>query len=216
MKNNIATKQTPCKQCTYYFGKSSIHCGVHPYGREVDYCDDWQKVTLKQKVAMNIKLVADNISYPKAVAIVIAIASTITLGYGIKQNVPLAINALQRYDQYTQKCSMFLKRAGTAGTIGIAEPELGKAVSFLETNHLTQSFEYEDLKANLDYLTSQPDSSLMPTVIRDSISKNTIAIEKEENKKWQQSLGSLFSYQITISAILLAISIRIIRQESNY
>lgn len=165
---------------------------------------------------MNIKSRADSFSYPKAVAIVIAIASTITLGYGIKQNVPLAINAVEKYNQYTQECSIFLERAGTAGTTGIAEPELVKAVSFLETNRLTQSFEYKDLKANLAYLRSQPDNSLMPTVIKDSINSNTVAITDGENKKLLQSLGSLLSYQITISAILLAISVGIIRQESNY
>lgn len=216
MKNNLEAEQTPCEQCTYYFGESSIHCAVHPQGKEAHYCNDWQKATLNQKVAMNIKSTANSFSYPKAVAIVIAIASTITLGYGLKQNVPLAVNALQKYDQYTQKCSIFLKRAGTAGTTGVAEPELVKAVSFLETNHLTQSFEYKDLKANLDYLKNQPDNSLMPTVIKDSIKNNTVAIEKEENKKWQQSLGSLFSLGITGSAILLVISVGIIRQESNY
>lgn len=215
MKNNLEPKQTQCKQCMYFFGKDSIHCAVHPQGKETPYCHDWQAETLKQKVAVNIRSAANNFSYPIFAAIVIGIASTITLGYGLKQNVPLAINAVKKYNQYTQKCSIFLKRAGTAGTTGIAEPELVKAVSWLETNHLTQSFEYKDLQANLGYLKNQPDKLLMPAVIKDSINKNTVAIESEQTKKLNQALGSLFRLEITGSAISLIVAMLVIKEENN-
>lgn len=216
MKNNRESEQTPCKQCMYYFGKDLIHCAVHPQGKETEYCDDWQKETLKQKLTMNIKSMADNFSAPIFVAIVIGIASTITLGYGLKQNIPIAISAVEKYNQYSQKGSVFLNRAGTAGTTGIARPELVRAVSFLETNRLTQSFEYKDLKANLNYLESQPDNSLMPAVVKDSINKNAVTIESEQTKKLNAALGCLFNLQITGSAITLVIAIGIIKQERNY
>ena len=87
-------QQTQCKRCKYYFGKDSIHCAVHPQGKETPDCNDWQKEPLLQKLAANIKSVANNFSSPIFAAIVIGIASTITLGYGLKQNVPLAVNAV--------------------------------------------------------------------------------------------------------------------------
>lgn len=165
---------------------------------------------------MNIKSVTDNFSAPIFVAIVVGIASTITLGYELKQNIPIAISAVEKYNQYTQKGSVFLNRAGTAGTIGIAKPELVRAVSFLETNRSTQSFEYRDLKANLNYLKSQPDNSLMPAVIKESINKNAVTIEREQTQKMNAALGSLFNLKITGSAILLIVAILIIKQERSY
>lgn len=164
---------------------------------------------------MNIKSVANNISYPKAVAIVIGVASIITLGNGMKKHLPVAIDAVQEYQRYTQECRVFLERVGTAGTIGVAEPELVKVVSFLKTNRLTQSFEYKDLQANLAYLKSQPDNSLMPSVIKDSISKNTAAIEEAQTKKLNQDLKSLFSLEIAGSVMALTIAMLIIREENN-
>lgn len=209
-------QQTQCEQCKYYFGKSSIHCAVHPQGKETPYCNDWQKETLKQKLRMNIKSVTDNFSAPIFVAILIGVASTITLGYELKQNIPIAISAVEKYNQYTQECNVFLNRAGTAGTTGIAKPELLRAVSFLETNLLIQSFEYEDLQANLNYLKSQPDNSLMPAVVKDSINKNTVTIESKQTQKMNAALGCLFNLKIAGSAITLVIAILIIKQERNY
>ncbi|WP_160296012.1 hypothetical protein [Aliterella atlantica] len=172
-------------------------------------------MTLRQKLAMNIKALANNTSYPKAAAIVIAIASTITLGYGMKKHLPGAIDAVQEYQRYTQECRVFLERVGTAGTIGVAEPELVKVVSFLKTNHLAQSFEYKDLQANLAYLKSQPDNSLMPGAIKESISKNTVAIEEAQTKKLNQDLKSLFSLEIAGSVMALAIAALIIKEEND-
>lgn len=85
--------------------------------------------------------------------------------------------------EYTFECKTFRENASKAGTAKIAAAELTKAINCLETNQLTQSFEYEDLKANLDYLKKQPnDLIVLPDAIRNSIKQSSENIEYRKNK----------------------------------
>lgn len=127
-----------------------MHCAIHPYGNKNIYCEDWQKETMKQRLKINIKLAKHNFSFQKAVVILICISNLFGEGYYIYQNTPLAINADKEYEQYTRECNKFLMRAGTAGTTGVATGELKKAVSWLKDNYSNESFEYRDLKSNLN------------------------------------------------------------------
>lgn len=70
------------------------------------------------------KLEIDGFSYKKAASILLGIASATLLGYGLYQSVPLAISGYKNYDKYTQECGIFLERARSAGTTGVAEKEL--------------------------------------------------------------------------------------------
>lgn len=80
------------------------------------------------------------------------VAIVVGAGWNLYRNVNLGLNADEKYDQYTQECDKFLVTAGTAGTTGLAKEELEKAVSWLKDNYSNESFEYRDLKSNLNYL----------------------------------------------------------------
>jgi len=44
MKESLEKSElTPCYKCKYYFGEFSINCVVHPYGKETEFCGDWQE-----------------------------------------------------------------------------------------------------------------------------------------------------------------------------
>ena len=59
---------------------------------------------------------------------------------------------------------------------------MARGVNWLESKSLTQSFEYKDLKANLDYLQKQPGNLAMPVTITGSISSNLENIEEKQLK----------------------------------
>lgn len=85
--------------------------------------------------------------------------------------------------KYALECKTFGENASKAGTAKIAAVELTKAINCLETNQLTQSFEYEDLKANLDYLKKQSnDLIILPDAIRDSIKQSSENVSARKNE----------------------------------
>lgn len=181
-------QQTPCDQCKYYFGKDSIHCAAHPYGKETKYCNDWQQkhIELEQKNLMANNLEEKNLLVGSFSVVLVGIVGVILLGYGvpkINQSIVDSNNAYKYYDAYIQECDIFLERAGNGGTTGVAEEELAKAVKWLKANYSNQTFEYKDLQGNLNYLKKQPNDSLVPVVIKESIKQNTNTIKTEEQKK---------------------------------
>lgn len=189
-------QQTPCEQCKYYFGKNSIHCTIYPGGKKTKYCNDF---SIEQKNLMINKLEKENFSNKKAASVLLGIAGATLLGYSLYQSVPLAINAYKSYDKYTQECGVFLERAGKAGTTGVAEEELERVVNWLSVNYSTESFEYKDLKNNLNYLKKQPEDLVLPVVIKDSINQNTTAIRSEQIKK--RNVGS-FGLELIITLLI--------------
>ncbi len=201
----INQEQTQCNQCKYYFGKNNIHCAIYPFGKETMYCKDWEKSTTNQKIMTSIKSVKNNFSHQKAAAVLLCIATLFGESYYTYQNTSLAINADKKYERYTRECNKFLIRAGTAGTTGIATGELKKAVSYLKDNYSNESFEYRDLKSNLNYLAKQPKDLLVPIAIKESINHNTQVINKEEIEKREsgQPLLRLFHILLAITIIVL-------------
>lgn len=113
---------------------------------------------------------------------IIPISATLIVGYQLYQNIPLVISADENYNIYKKECEIFLERASKAGTTGVASVELARGVNWLESKSLTQSFEYKDLKANLDYLQKQPGNLAMPVTITGSISSNLENIEEKQLK----------------------------------
>ena len=189
-------KEYQCKNCRYFFGKEGIHCAIHPYGKESEYCSDWQpkNLSLQGEKPMNIDGEIKSFSYSKLTNRLLAIGATLFVGYQLYQNIPPAIHASKDYDRYKIECEIFLERASKAGTTKIASVELTKGVSWLESKSLTQSFEYKDLKNNLDYLKKQPENIAMPVTIRDSINFNLANLKEEQLKlryKGRPGWGSL-------------------------
>lgn len=189
-----------CKNCSYFFGKEGIHCGVHPYEKESEYCSDWQQ---KEKL-MNNELRAERNSYKKAVAITLNIAFIFLCGYGFHQGMKSINSDDEKYNKYTQECKIFLERAGYAGTIGVAQDELEVAVTWMKTNYSTQAFEYKDLKANLDYLKKQPKKGVVPIAIKDSIKQNSITLETEKFREIStQNSAIKHMFMVVIGALLV-------------
>ena len=198
-----------CKNCSYFFGKEGIHCAVHPYGKESKYCSDWQQnIDLQKEKLMNTDREAKYISYTKFAKRLLAIGATFLIGYHLYQNIPPAILANKNYNMYKLKCEVSLKRASNAGTTGVATEELAKAVNWLESKSLTQSFEYKDLKANLDYLEQQSGNLAMPITITGSISSNFGNIKDKQFKLQMSYWNNLYKRilaSITICLIILVL-----------
>lgn len=209
MKINRQTKLPSCKQCKYYFGEDSIHCAIHPSGKESQYCPDWQKVTITQQLVNMSKSKLRNFTYAKAVAICAVIICPILSGYKLYQTVSAYIDASRSYEQYAQRCEMFLERAGRSGTTGIAQRELNKAVNWLETSKSNQSFELDNLQANLNYLQKQPGDSLLPVAIKDSINESALVIQHKEVEQRNAKLFDLCSVG-GASTLLLILGSRLI------
>jgi hypothetical protein len=206
MSNGKDEVLNPCEQCEYYFGKEAIHCSVHPYGKESEYCSDWQRrpISLQEKNLMNNELRAKSFFYKKSVAITLNIAFIVLCGYGLYQGIKLIKNDSEKYNKYNQECKIFLEKAGYAGTIGVAQDELEVAVNWLKINYSTQTFEYKDLEANLAYLKKQPKEGIVPTAIKDSIKQNSIFIEKEKDRGLSAQ-SFIFKYIPTVIMALLLI-----------
>lgn len=169
----------------YYFNREKIHCAIYPEGKKTTYCGDWQleDISYKQEKVMIDELEIEHFSSKKVARILLGIAGATFLGYVLYQNVSVAIDAQNKYDKYSQGAKVFLERAGSTGTIGVAEKELVKAIDWLEANYSTESFEYRDLQTNLNYLQKQPEDSLLPIAIRDSIKQNANTIKSEQLKE---------------------------------
>lgn len=117
----------------------------------------------------------------------LTVASVALLGLGMYESVTMVVRGESGYENYTVNCQVFLGRAGSAGTIGIAQGELARALRWLEVNYPQSSFEYRDLKANLVYLQNQQPSSVVPASIKDSIRKNAELINGTEEQKLSKS-----------------------------
>ncbi len=200
-------KEYYCKKCSYFFGKEGIHCAVHPYGKTSEYCSDWHQKTLdlQEEKSMNTDMETKDSSYTKLASRLLAVSVTFIIGYQLSQNIPPAIRADKYYNDYKIKCEIFLERASKAGTTGVAKEELAKGVNWLESKSITQSFEYKDLKANLDYLEQQPRNLAMPITITDSISSNLGNIKEKQLKLQRGRWNSLYEYILASILIYLLI-----------
>jgi hypothetical protein len=203
MKINRQTKLPSCKQCKYYFGENSIQCAVHPSGKESQYCPDWQKANIMQQLVDMGKSQLKNFTYAKAIVIAAVIICPIFSGYKLYQTVPAYIESNRSYEQYTQHCEVFLTRAGRSGTTGIAQRELTLAVNWLEVYDSNQSFEFDNLQANLNYLQKQPSDSLLPVVIKDSINQSALVIKHREVEQRNAKLFDLCSVGLAIALLLI-------------
>ncbi|PSB26103.1 hypothetical protein [Chlorogloea sp. CCALA 695] len=201
-------EENQCKNCSYFFGRERIHCAVHPYGKASEYCKDWQQknLSLQKEELMNTNREAKPFSYTEFASHLLAIGTTLFVGYQLYQNIPPAIHASKDYDRYKTECEIFLERASKAGTTKIASVELTKGISWLESKSLTQSFEYRDLKSNLDYLKKQPENVAMPVTIKDSINYNLEDIREKQRKlrdEGRPGLGSVTDLVIYIFTSIL-------------
>ncbi len=196
-------KKYHCKNCSYFFGKEEIHCAVHPCGKESEYCKDWRKETVMQKLVEIAKSRSINFSSKETYTVLLGIVSASLLGYALYQTVPAAIEGYENYNRYTKECEIFLQRAGNAGTTAVAQEQLAKAVSWLEAHNSTQTFEYKDLKNNLDYLKEQPRNILTPTAIKDSLVYSIDSIQKKELEKRFNSSSGL---QLIITLIMIILT----------
>ena len=104
-------------------------------------------------------------------------------GFGCYKAVPTLTKANAEYENYAENCQVFLSRAKSAGTTGIARSELDKGLSWLKQNYPQDSFEYRDLKADELYLQSQSQNSPLPASIKDSIHNSSSLIDSIELKK---------------------------------
>jgi len=122
-------------------------------------------------------------------------------GFGCYQSMTTLTKANAEYDQYTNNCQVFLSRAKSAGTTGIARAELDKGLSSLKQNYPQDSFEYRDLKADEVYLESQNQNSPLPTSIKDSIDNSRNLIDSRELGKFESAQwGAII---IVLSPLLL-------------
>lgn len=142
-------------------------------------------------------------NYAKAIAICAGVICPIFLGYKLYQTVPAYIDASRSYEQYAQRCEIFLERAGRSGTTGIAQRELNKAVSWLKVHNSNQSFELNNLQANLNYLQKQPDDSLLPAVIKESINESALVITGKKVGQRNAKLFDLCSVSIATTILLI-------------
>lgn len=126
---------------------------------------------------------------------VLSIAGAVWLGYTCVQNIPAVTIANSRYSNYNQECSIFLDRAANAGTTKVAKEEVAKAVNWLLKNYSAKSFEYRNLKANLEYLEQQPKHSLLSYASKELINQSNNALEKKELKKLFE-FSSLLSFPL--------------------
>ena len=200
-----------CKNCSYFFGKEGIHCAVHPYGKESEYCSDWQQtqLNLQEEKSMNNDTETKSFSYPELAKRILLIGVTLLFGHQLYQNIPPAIRADRNYDLYKIKCEIFLERASNAGTTGVASDELAKGVNWLESNSFTQSFEYKDLKGNLDYLQNQPRNIAMPINITRSISSDLKNIREKQLRlrdEGRPGMGGLADLITLIFILILMLS----------
>lgn len=215
-------QQKPCEECKYYFGKNEIHCALHPYGKETEYCNDWQQkhIDLEQENIIANNLEAVNSLYRRAVCILVNIASIILLGNelaNIDQSISDTNSAYKNYDVYIQECDIFLERAGNAGTSGVAEKELAKAVKWLEDNYSTQAFEYKNLKANLNYLKKQPENLLLPIIIKNTINSSKNVIKNEELKIREGNTINILAILIAmVGTAFLITTIIVFYKEEGY
>lgn len=207
------TEEYQCENCSYFFGKEGIHCAVYPYGKKSEHCSDWQPQNhyLQEEKSMNTDRKTKYFSYTKFASYLLAVGATFLVGYPLYQNIPPAIRADKDYNIYKIKCEIFLERASNAGTTGVAAEELAKGVNWLKSNSSTRSFEYKDLKRNLDYLQKQPENTLMPITITGSISYNLGNFKekqlqlRDEGRPGMGSLADLVMY--ILAAILICLLI---------
>ena len=211
-------EQYQCKNCSYFFGKEGIHCAIYPYGKESEYCGDWQLKTLtwqqeKLMKSLNTDMETKSFSYSKLCKYILLAGVTLLFGYQLYQNIPPAIRAEKDYDNYKTECEIFLNRASKAGTTGVASAELARGVDWLNSHYSNQSFEYRDLKANLDYLQKQPGNLVMPVTITDSISSNLENIKEKQLKlldNGRPGMGGLadlviFSFVLILICLLILV-----------
>ncbi len=205
--------KTHCKNCSYFFGKEGIHCAAHPYGKELDSCSDWQQkeLDLQQDKLINANIKTKSLSYPKIARYLVVAGAALLVGHQLYQKIPPAIRADKNYDNYQNNCEIFIERASKAGTTGIARIELARGVNWLEANYSVESFEYRDLKENLDYLKKQPENTIMPGAITGSISSDIEKIKENQLKLqisfWEDLYGGIFRVVLISSIILILIAI---------
>ena len=206
-----------CEDCSYFFGKEGIHCAVHPYGKESDSCSDWQpkKLSLQEENLMKLLNADTKIKILSGLEVgkyILLVGVTLLFGYKLYQDLPSAIRADQNYDIYKKGCEIFLERASKAGTTKVASVELTKGVDWLESNSLTQKFEYKDLKANLDYLNGQPGNIAMPVTISNSISSNFENIKNKQIELQMSYWNNLYRLigQFTLVCILILFFIAVL------
>ncbi len=140
-------------------------------------------------------------------------------GFGFYQAVPKLIKTGTEYNMYADNCKIFLERANSAGTTGVAREELDRALSWFKPKYPQDSFEYRDLKADELYLQSQSQNSPLPASIKDSIHNSSSLIDSIELKKIDKLLlgvtpillWPLLIFLLDIVARLLGINEKIYR-----
>lgn len=128
---------------------------------------------------------------------IFAVAVVAAYGFVIYQALMPTIKVDAEGNKYDNNCKVFLERAKSAGTAGIAKEELGKALRWLQKNYDQNSFEYRDLKGDMTYLEEQKPSSYIPNSIKESILKSSDLVNDTVDPNLVETLVRL------IAAILL-------------
>lgn len=181
-------QQTECCKCSFYYGRDKIICALHPDGFEDKFCPDWEPV--KEKFGADIMSNNDvNLSSNtrtgailKSVAIVAVVASVGFWVFKLYEGYKIGTKSDAVHQDYVNNCQVILHNAASAGTVGVSLSELEKAENWLKINYNQNSFEYKDLKGDVDYLKQQRSTSIIPTSIVKSIEHSSQLIDETEEQ----------------------------------
>lgn len=91
--------------------------------------------------------------------------------------------ASQYENEFRQNADQFIENAGNAGTTKIAQSELAKSMSWLQSKYPKDRFEYKDLEVDLKTLEKLPVESVLPLSIKQSIKKDLELITNTVNEQ---------------------------------
>ncbi len=123
------------------------------------------------------------------IRLVVGVIITVILGFWSSKVYNRAILETEGdafYQNYVDECQVFLERTEAAGDAITTQEQLIKATMWLDNNYPANSFEYKEIKKDLNYL-QQHRSSLVPENIGHSISYSHKLIDKFENEKHEDS-----------------------------
>ncbi len=212
---NEFKRQTKCCECRFYYGKNKIVCALHPYGPGDKTCLDWESRKEKSESdTMNSNDVnSDNNIRTRVIlrsVTTITAITCVTLGaFKLNERYEIGIKSDAAHQNYVKNCQVLLENAALSGTIDTSRSELEKAENWLKVNYDRDSFEYKDLRADLNYLRQQPPNSILPVSIVNSIQHSSQLINETEAQKydgdWQDSLLCLLLLVVVPPVMLMLI-----------
>jgi len=202
---NEFKQQTRCQECSFYHGNNNIICTLHPYGPGDKTCLDWEsrKEKSESDTMKSNEVNSDNDLRTRvilrSVTTITAIACVTFGAFKLNERYEIGIKSDAAHQNYVKNCQVLLQNAALSGTIDTSRPELEKAENWLKVNYDQNSFEYKDLRADLNYLRQQPPNSILPVSIVNSIQHSSQLISETEAQKYDGDWGdSLFCLLLLI------------------